>query len=541
MRLIHASSLLLSEFIGDQIPEYVILSHTWGSEELSLQDFQGGKGTDRTGFAKIKHCCTQALKDGFEWAWVDTCCIDKTNNAELSEAINSMYQWYRNSSICYAYLEDVPDTPDSSDISSAFARSRWFLRGWTLQELMAPPIVEFYNSNWVEIGTKSSLRNDISAITGISIVALWGDSMSSYSVAEKMSWASMRTTTRVEDKAYCLMGLFGINMPLLYGEGNAAFRRLQEEILKVEDDTTIFAWTALYDSPGYFAQSPADFGDFRGRPDLLPSKGNRGHLTNSTEDIPPPTITNRGLKVTLMMRRADRGSNRTCLAILYWVGTFSESDSAWEGGPASPDGLSAVCIYMEQHQFDKTSFVRVYPETVRVVPTNKHHTFRWTHLYLSKGLSQQSRLRATELGSVEFSITGTTISPDIEGVYPLDNWRLDTTPTLFAHQSGSSAAQAGAILVKGRSMGYFLIFFGMRDRAPWCRVERIPESVGLSEFGTNQVVVRIMSNGRIREDAGDRHTERGAIQVAAAIKRAPTSPDGRIRHRLHVTFEPSMP
>jgi hypothetical protein len=122
--------------------------------------------------------------------------------------------------------------------------SRWFRRGWTLQELIAPPIVEFYDRNWFEVGTKLSLLGTIAAITRIDIRVLENSQrLDSVNVASRMSWASERKTTRKEDEAYCLMGIFGVNMPLLYGEGHRAFHRLQEEIMKIHDDYTLFAWT----------------------------------------------------------------------------------------------------------------------------------------------------------------------------------------------------------------------------------------------------------------------------------------------------------
>ena len=147
------------------------------------------------------------------WA-VDTCCIDKSSSAELTESINSMYRWYQEAAICYAYLFDV----QSGDMSS-LSRSAWLTRGWTLQELIAPARVEFYSSTWDNLRTKASLKKEISAVTGIDVEVLEGADPDRFSVTKRMSWASKRTTTRVEDRAYSLLGLFGVNMPMLYGEG----------------------------------------------------------------------------------------------------------------------------------------------------------------------------------------------------------------------------------------------------------------------------------------------------------------------------------
>jgi hypothetical protein len=174
------------------------------------------------------------------YKWIDSCCIDKSSSAELSEAINSMYKWYANAQVCYAYLSDVDV---DQNLESALRLSQWFTRGWTLQELLAPRVVEFYDRNWIEIGTKQSLSWLLAEITGIGRGSLSGDKVHTC-IAKKMSWAARRETSRAEDSAYCLMGLFDVNMPLLYGEGaQKAFIRLQTEIMARTTDESIFAWS----------------------------------------------------------------------------------------------------------------------------------------------------------------------------------------------------------------------------------------------------------------------------------------------------------
>ncbi|KIY01856.1 uncharacterized protein Z520_01994 [Fonsecaea multimorphosa CBS 102226] len=269
MRLINTATLDLKEFEGEDVPLYSILSHTWGEDEVTYQDVQAGRAEGKLGYQKIKNACKRAAADGFEYIWIDTCCIDKKSSAELSEAINSMCRWYHEAIVCYAYLADVSssiaDTPTTSGIHCntpprsgiPFRKSRWFTRGWTLQELLMPQVVVFLSSDWQEIGTKSSLREVISKITRIPLHFLQGG-VDSANIAEKMSWASKRKTKRVEDEAYCLMGLFGVHMPLLYGEGKNAFIRLQEEIMRVSDDHSIFAWKGIsHGDP--LAKSPAAF------------------------------------------------------------------------------------------------------------------------------------------------------------------------------------------------------------------------------------------------------------------------------------------
>jgi hypothetical protein len=236
----------LTQFFHD-IPPYAILSHTWGLEveEVTFQDMMDGNGTSKAGFSKIRFCGEQARRDGLNYFWVDTCCIDKSSSAELSEAINSMFSWYKNSAFCYVFIEHKD-----------LVGSKWFTRGWTLQELIAPSNVVFYNSLWNPLGTKKKLQDVITSITGIHPKFLGGTDLETASVAQKMSWAAKRTTTRVEDVAYSLLGIFDINMPLLYGEGRTkAFRRLQEEIIKLyPEDQSLYAWGDIVEKCSYELQ-----------------------------------------------------------------------------------------------------------------------------------------------------------------------------------------------------------------------------------------------------------------------------------------------
>jgi hypothetical protein len=231
----------LTEHFGGDIPQYAILSHTWGAdaEEVTFQDLLDGTGKSKAGYNKIYFCGEQARCDSLQYFWVDTCCIDKSNSTELAEAINSMFRWYRNAAKCYVYLSDVSTNDDDQvdpclqSWQSAFRKSRWFTRGWTLQELIAPPSVEFFCSNRKRIGDKKSLERQLHEITGIAVPALQGTPLSTFSVKERKLWTENRQTKREEDKAYSLLGIFDIYMPLIYGEGaENAFRRLQEEVDK---------------------------------------------------------------------------------------------------------------------------------------------------------------------------------------------------------------------------------------------------------------------------------------------------------------------
>ncbi|KAL7621711.1 hypothetical protein AAE478_009038 [Parahypoxylon ruwenzoriense] len=273
MWLLNARDWKLYEFVEADAPPYAILSHTWGAAEVSFADVRGTRSGYRrkNGWRKIMWCFSQALTDGLEYVWVDTCCINKSSSAELSEAINSMFRWYEKSQVCYAYLVDVrsDDKPDAAN--SLFRQSRWFTRGWTLQELIAPALLIFYDVRWNVVGTRYALREVISSITGISRAVLEGSAISARralrtaSIAQKMSWAAGRSTTRPEDMAYCLMGIFEVNMPMLYGEETKAFTRLQEEIMKNSDDQSILAWgfrrpqSKLWGASHALATSPSDF------------------------------------------------------------------------------------------------------------------------------------------------------------------------------------------------------------------------------------------------------------------------------------------
>ncbi|TVY31662.1 Vegetative incompatibility protein [Lachnellula occidentalis] len=233
----------LTDF-GVEIPEsYAILSHTWGvdGEEVTFRDLMDGTGKSKAGYEKIRFCGEQARRDGLKYSWVDTCCIDKSNHSELSEAITSMFRWYQNAVKCYVYLSDVSTNDHDHDQVNlslqswqpAFRDSRWFTRGWTLQELIAPLSVEFFCSNRRRLGDKKSLQGQLCDITGIAASALEGATLSTFSVKKRMSWVESRQTKREEDMAYSLLGIFDVQIPLIYGEGaTEAFKRLQQELYK---------------------------------------------------------------------------------------------------------------------------------------------------------------------------------------------------------------------------------------------------------------------------------------------------------------------
>lgn len=329
MWLINVDTFELKEFVGNYVPAYAILSHTWDDDEVSFQDMKDLEVAMRKkGFRKIQFCCSQARVDGWDWAWVDTCCIDKSSrydwtqghkadglcvvnrfsSAELSEAINSMFRWYERSMICYVYLGDT-----NSSSKGQLRKCRWFSRGWTLQELLAPFEVVFYSRTWDYIGTKLDLKDTIESITGIYGLVLCHElSISKVSVATRLQWASQRKTTRVEDLSYSLLGIFGVNMPLLYGEGHKAFHRLQEHIMRSTQDHTIFLWN--YDPECNLSDPRNSAEAFYWEPfDMLAKSPFYFHETHvsiptTTHHFPDTefTISERGLRISLPLLKVDR-------------------------------------------------------------------------------------------------------------------------------------------------------------------------------------------------------------------------------------------
>ncbi|MCJ1449248.1 MAG: hypothetical protein MMC23_009768, partial [Stictis urceolatum] len=230
----------LISFRGE-IPPYAILSHTWSEgQEVLYDELIVGTGKEKTGYNKLRFCGERAARDGLRHFWLDTCCINKGDTIELSTAINSMFGWFQRAAKCYVRLSDVyvPAEVDGiqefqSTWKGAFRRSRWFTRGWTLQELLAPGNVEFYSENGIFLGSKLSLEQDINAVTHIPIAALRNADLGGFEVEERIDWVSERRTTVAEDKAYCLLGIFKVFLPVNYGEGeDYAFDRLRCEIAR---------------------------------------------------------------------------------------------------------------------------------------------------------------------------------------------------------------------------------------------------------------------------------------------------------------------
>ncbi|ORY68401.1 P-loop containing nucleoside triphosphate hydrolase protein [Pseudomassariella vexata] len=230
---------LISVKNDDDRPPYATLSHTWtNSQEVTYNELVAGAGKDKTGYAKIRFCMDRDAQDGIEYCWVDTCCIDRSIQQELQTAINSMFRWYQAAKKCYAYLLDAQVPKEVSDAQAfpiswmeSFRRSRWFTHGWTLQELLALASVEFFSEEGKLLGTRISLEQDFQKITKLPVEVLRGKRLSDFDSDEQIGWTANRTTSLREDKIYCLLGICGVFLPLIYGEGEVyAETRLREEI-----------------------------------------------------------------------------------------------------------------------------------------------------------------------------------------------------------------------------------------------------------------------------------------------------------------------
>lgn len=302
MRLLDTTTLEFREYASRPSDSYVMLSHRWGTEEITFKEYRKSHNLikDTAGYKKVIDFCAVACARGFRLAWIDTCCIDKRSSAELSEAINSMYDWYKHAAECYVWLEDYTGSLKSLE------QCEWFSRGWTLQELLAPRRILFFTADWQVIGHKFYSPGDgicacqedqrdiacfsaigahivpkLAAATGIPEEFLTSKPYYSASIALRMSWASNRMCTRAEDRAYSLLGLFDVNMPLLYGEGYKAFERLQDEIMRKSDDTSILC----HDGFGILANGPSNF------------SGSGGVETGQMLSPEPHSVTNRGIKM----------------------------------------------------------------------------------------------------------------------------------------------------------------------------------------------------------------------------------------------------
>lgn len=469
MRLLNTDSLELREFAENEIPPYAILSHTWEREEVSFQDMQNDSANSKAGYQKMAGSCKEALSRDLFYIWIDTCCIDKSSSAELTEAINSMYRWYQEARVCLVYLSDVPYEDILSE-GSCFSNSRWFTRGWTLQELIAPSVVVFYSNDWRELGMKAlrdrtthEVMRKLSTITGVDSDVLAGKNPHSTSIAKRMSWASSRVTTRKEDMAYCLMGLFGVNMPLLYGEGDRAFLRLQEEIMKASDDHSLFAWRdasvrasndrRLFEKKlihsrqllmrGLLAKWPKEFIHSS---NVIPFSSDH---TNT-----PHSISNRGLRIKLVLLPGFGGD--------IYTAVLNCADQKQRSGP--------LAIHLRRLSPPKgDSFARVFPNElfpiIRVCGFNTGDEIQARTLYVKENPEnpQVAFMHDWEIPHVYLFSISSVISAGyhLSAAYPPNHWDRDLVDGGILRLPSKPFGVAGVLLfeaIPGEDLSQILPF-----------------------------------------------------------------------------------
>ena len=464
MRLINSESLMLEEFMGGiQAPKYAILSHTWDKEEVSFQDYLHPNKEvmfQKQGFEKIEKTCRMARKAGL-YLWIDTCCIDKTSSAELTEALNSMFQWYRDAVVCYTWLADLPgiDVLSPEDPHSCFKDCRWFTRGWTLQELIAPGNLEFYDQEWTFRGTKVDLDVVVSGITKIDTKLLRNaELLHEVPLAQRMSWAANRHTTRVEDMAYCLLGIFDVNMPMLYGEGPKAFTRLQEEIIRQSNDLSLFAWRAT-------ATDQLHHGVFAGTPSEFRESDSINHI-NDTNTNPDFVTTNKGLRITVELQPTQ---NETYLMALNC---------------SQPDGngrKKQIGILMKMHGGGVYS--RVQADHFGVIdPEEAGNRTKTTSLFLSKRISssQSAAMDGSHRGSFVlrkgFNEQGVEIhdpsAPFVAvKIQPVEHW--DSQRRMFLTRGASTFTACFVLMARTPGLKHFTVAFGKTEgiAEPWITVD----------------------------------------------------------------------
>ncbi|KAM3508174.1 hypothetical protein MY11210_006836 [Beauveria gryllotalpidicola] len=502
MRLINTHTGSFELFTRRNIPPYATLSHTWGEDEVSYLD----KAKDplfksKQGFPKIAASCRLAAAEGISYVWVDTCCIDQTSSAELTEALNSMYRWYERSQVCYVYLSDLPA---SADLSDALQTCYWFTRGWTLQELIAPSNVVFFDQDWNRRGDKCSLLQQLSIITGIhSKILDHSLPLSAISIAQKMSWAAHRATTRIEDIAYCLLGIFGIHMPLLYGEEEKAFERLQQQIIHTTPDLSIFAWrlalpdatqSALERVPskqmycGFLAESPLAFSQ---------SRSFAKQRTGSRREF---SVTNCGIRTqiqTLSYTAPLTGKNCHLLPL----------DCSWDAG---------VVLGVRMKKCGPDQFLREDPwELVQVDPLG---FLTSTNIYTRFLLTDISEIVMGSVGSTPRLVDASSLSQTRTSVLqletsgptePLEVWpqaRYDTQEQMFlangTHSNDACFITLGiwaSVTQLGERLPKEAVFKVICFVVGWSHVDGQTPQISLVDYSENAMIPELLSRIKLGE------------------------------------------
>ena len=456
---------------NDETTTYAILSHRWvekdgEDQEVSYEDMANLPKADeeecdeirqRPGYQKIIDSCEQAKKDGYERLWIDTCCIDKRSSAELSEAINSMYRWYANSKVCYAHLHDVsePSFPTKLNLDKYAVSGwpEWFSRGWTLQELIAPSVVQFFNKDWLYIGDKKSLATCLSVITRVPQYILEnGFPTKPPCVAQIMSWAADRITTREEDRAYSLLGLLDVNIPMLYGEGKRAFQRLQLEIIRTSNDQSIFAWDPEGKAPRIGSILADDPNFFRDCDDMETmeldrfTKYHRGRFSEEElcsireEQLGFFLVTNRGIQI--------------CLPLSPYPGSRSVFIARLACHSPRRPGFMPVAIHLAQWKFN---YYRCLP--LPNLSTFSSDALQFQQVYL--------RYQDTSHHGVTLTFDDRTVSKNgftCSGTYPSEpagnKFTLTSTHPLFIRVYADSQSQCHFAVGFGQCFGQAWVHLG---------------------------------------------------------------------------------
>ncbi|KAK4225685.1 putative vegetative incompatibility HET containing-domain protein [Podospora fimiseda] len=415
MWLINCSNYTLepNEIDGPDAKPYLILSHTWGDEEVTFKEFTKYLNTavEKKGFDKIRGICQIALDHGYNYVWVDTCCIDKSSSAELTESINSMFYWYSKADRCIAYLYDLqPSSGSFHPSKDELRRCRWFTRGWTLQELIAPSDVVFYDRTWKPRGSKNELCDVIHAITDIDKDTLmWPGKLPRIPIARKMAWAANRNSTRIEDKAYSLLGLFGIFMPLIYGERERAFIRLQELIAQKTNDMSLFAWRDIH-----YDRSQTEYsGLFANDPSWFTECTTIARIYDPVIPSPSWIMTNAGIEITTALDWSEISQGYR----LYLHCTYSGVDADQDDDPL------VLSIWLRK---TSSGFVRYKPNEVCLQSQSKTRFGYSSLLSIATSLTQRELSDVVRFYHPQSHLLNSAIS---------FSWKDVASPELVCHQT----------------------------------------------------------------------------------------------------------
>ncbi|KAK5713547.1 hypothetical protein LTR15_011247 [Elasticomyces elasticus] len=398
---------------------YAILSHTWGPDEseVTFSEWKDGSGRLKAGYRKIEGACRQAETDGWSYIWVDTCCIDKANNNELTKAINSMFHWYANSEICYALLSDVSGLSSQGNTLERVRASRWFTRGWTLQEFIAPSKVHFYAQDWSSLQSRDTMLQALAELTGIDAAVL----------------AHRRITKEPEDRAYSLLGIVGVDMPLVYGEGDKAFRRLQVAALTTSRDLSVLAWGHVGPerSTSLFAASPSDF------------LGSSRTIVDPSRKPTEHWMTSSGLRSTIFVCTASEGQDTLSTSVLAILGCRPESSPdlvltlrlKTEGGPLVQNDTLTVDPLRDVRHASLLPRLKLLPAADVARAIKVHATILFTEEVSTQGTNGRPE---PQVHNVESESTPLLDNPSREGTTPASSRSGSLAETTLQEQRAMS-------------------------------------------------------------------------------------------------------